>query len=68
MKDLGVFSDVGLTRMLVKEFMEGHDEDFIPEHDEIITKIKNLLGDYSFLEWSRQKCKNLFISVNFRGK
>ena len=67
MKDIGVYPDVGLTNMLVKEFIEGHDEDFIPENDEMIKNIKKYLGENSFLEWSRQKCKDLFISISFRG-
>ena len=67
MKDIGVYSDVGLTNMLVKEFIDGHDEDFIPENVEIIKNVKRILGRDSFLEWSRQKCKDLFISISFRG-
>ena len=67
MKDIGVYSDVGLTNMLVKEFIDGHEEEFIPENVEIIKNVKRILGRDSFLEWSRQKCKDLFISISFRG-
>ena len=67
MKDIGVYSDVGLTNILVKEFIEGHQEDFAPENVEIIKNVKRILGRDSFLEWSRQKCKDLFISISFRG-
>ena len=37
--------------------------------EEEVNKVKDYLGDhYSFSAWSRQKCKDLFISMNFRGK
>ena len=68
MKKNNVYGDVASTRILVKEFIEGHEEELTPKHAQKVKKIKESFGDYSFLQLSRQKCKDLFISVSFRGE
>ena len=68
MKKNDVYGDVASTRILVKEFIEGHEEELTPKHAQKVKKIKESFGDYSFLQLSRQKCKDLFISVSFRGE
>ena len=68
MKKNDVYGDVASTRILVKEFIEGHEEELTPKHAQKVKKMKESFGSYSFLQWSRQKCKDLFISVSFRGE
>ena len=68
MKKNDVYGDVASTRILVKEFIEGHEEELTPKHAQKVKKIKESFGGYSFLHWSRQKCKDLFMSVSFRGE
>ena len=68
MKKNDVYGDAASTRILVKEFIEGHEEELTPKHAQKVKKMKESFGSYSFLQWSRQKCKDLFISVSFRGE
>ena len=69
MKEVEAYGDVVLTDLLVKEFILGRIGNLSEEHEEFVNKIKAMLGhDYTFNDWSRQKCKDLFMSISFRGK
>ena len=69
LKDVEVYGNVELTDMLMNEFLLGRKGNLSEEHKEIVTKVKEMIGlDFTFNEWSRQKCKDLFMSMNFRGK
>lgn len=72
MQELGVYGDVKKTNLLIKEFINGREENLTKSQEEEVNRVKDYLeldyGDYSFSAWSRQKCKDLFISMSFRGK
>ena len=69
LKDVEVHGNVELTDMLINEFILGRIGNISEEHQKIVTKIKEMIGhDFTFNEWSRQKCKDLFMSIKFRGK
>ena len=53
----------------MNEFLLGRKGNLSEDHKEIVTKVKEMIGlDFTFNEWSRQKCKDLFMSMSFRGK
>ena len=55
--------------MLINEFILGRIGNLSEEHVQIVEKVKGMIGrDFTFNEWSRQKCKDLFISIRFREK
>ena len=69
LKDLGVYGNVELTNVLKNEFVLGRQGKLSPEHENLVNQIKDLVGpNLTFSNWSRQKCKDLFINVSFRGK
>ena len=54
---------------LTNEFIQGRQENLTLDQKNIIDKVKNKIGNiWSFSAWSRQKCKDLFISMSFRGR
>ena len=69
MKELGAYGDVDLTQLLINEFILGRQGNLSEYHEAVVSIVKEKIGDYyTFSEWSRQKCKDLFISMSFRGK
>ena len=67
MKQLGAYGNVTKTNLLVNEFMKGRQNDLKAEEELIVNDVKEYINESSFVEQSRQKCKNLFMSVSFRG-
>ena len=69
MKDVEVHGNIELTDLLINEFILGRMGNLSEEHKQTIDRVKQRLGpDFTFNEWSRQKCKDLFISTKFREK
>ena len=69
MKELDAYGDVDLTQLLINEFILGRQGNLSEYHEAVVSIVKEKIGDYyTFSEWSRQKCKDLFISMSFRGK
>ena len=68
MRSKGVYGDFRLTEALMKEFVVGRAGDIDPEDEKIVKKIKESLGTKSFLDASRQNCRNLFIKMKFKGR
>ena len=70
MKQLGAYGNATKTNLLINEFMKGRQENLEAEEELIVNEVKdqiNMTDGGSFVEQSRQKCKNLFMSINFRG-
>ena len=68
LKDLGVYGNVELTNVLKNEFVLGRQGKLSPEHENLVNQIKDFVGpNRTFSNWSRQKCKDLFINVSFRN-
>ena len=67
MRQLGAYGNVTRTNLLINEFMKGRHDILKAEEELIVNDAKDYINEGSFLEQSRQKCKNLFMSVNFRG-
>ena len=69
MKDVGVYGNIELTNTLINEFIQGRRGNLTQDQEKIISKVKNKIGkSRRFFDWSRQKCKDLFISMSFRGR
>ena len=71
MKELEAFGDVELTDLLIREFILGRVSNLSEYHEAVVNYVKDKIGEYvgySFSDWSFQKCKDLFISMKFRGK
>ena len=69
MKDVGVYGNIELTNTLINEFIQGRQGNLTQDQEKIISKVKNKIGkSRRFFDWSRQKCKDLFISMSFRGR
>ena len=69
MKEAGVYGNMDLTNVLINEFILGRQGNLSQEYEDVVTRVKDMLGGWwSFSDWSRQKCKDLFISMSFRGK
>ena len=70
MKKLDAYGNAKKTNLLFDEFLKGRQQNLSTEEQIIVNEVKDKIemeeGD-SFIEKSRQKCKNLFISVSFRG-
>ena len=71
LKDLGVYGNKEQTDALIKEFKLGYKGTASPLHRQTVAKIDNISSEnswYSFSYESSQKCKDVFISLSFRGK
>ena len=66
MKQLGAYGNVTKTNLLINEFMKGRQNNLKAEEELIVNDVKDYINQGSFVEQSRQKCKNLFMSVSFR--
>ena len=55
--------------LLNKEFITGHQENFTQENQSFLDEFKAILTvKHSFHYWSRQFCRNAFISLRYQGK
>ena len=54
----------------MNEFIKGRQENLSKADEVFVNEIKKLTfhDGYSFLDWSMQSCKNLFLSISFQGK
>ena len=55
----------------MNEFIKGHQGSLSKADEVFVNEIKETLSldeGYSFRDWSMQSCRNLFISISFRGK
>jgi hypothetical protein len=70
LKQLGAYGNATKTNLLINEFMKGRQENLEAEEELIVNEVKdqiNMTNGNSFVKQSRQECKNLFMSVSFRG-
>merc|ERR1719483_670316 len=58
-----------LTNLLIDEFILGRVGNLSDDNQVIVDAVQEYLGDwYSFIDISRQKCKDMYVSMRFRGK
>ena len=55
-----------MTKILISEFVKGHNGNFSHDDETFINEIKGKLSNH-FLDISQQSAKDLFISMTFRG-
>lgn len=70
MKDLNAYGNITKTNLLVNEFIKGRQKNLTDEEEVIVNEVKDkidMASGFSFLEKSRQVCRNLFTSIDFRG-
>ena len=66
---LKIYGDVEKTNVLIKEFITGYNETLTESHHDLRDDVLDFVYfGYSFQDYSRQKCKNMFVSMDFRGK
>ena len=76
MKELGIDEDVQFTNILLEEFLVGRKSNLSQVDATNIKKIEELLKirdpkfpiSKTFLEFSRQKCRDLFIHISYKDK
>ena len=70
MKDLGVYGNTNLTKILINEFIRGTDENLTLSANELVNEVKNKLANTSmedFAQYASQSCSNLIVSMKFQG-
>ena len=70
LKDLNVYGNIKRRTILINEFIKGRKGNLSKADEVFVNEIKeNLYIDkgWTFLDWSKQSCRNLFISISFRG-
>ena len=71
LKENNAYGNITRTNILTEEFIMGHLGNLSNADEIFVNKIKETFGidrGYSFLELSMQNCRNLFISISFRGR
>ena len=73
MKQLGTYGNATKSNLLIHEFIKGRNKNLSEEEKLIVNEVNDRInmtnggwGLSSFVEQSRQKCKNLFMSISFR--
>ena len=70
MKDLGVYGNTNLTKILINEFIRGTDENLTLSANELVNEVKNKLANTSmedFAQYASQSCSDLIVSIKFQG-
>ena len=70
LKKLDAYGYAKKTNLLFDEFLKGRQQNLSAEDQIIVDEVKDKIEmekGNSFIKKSRQNCKNLFISVSFRG-
>ena len=72
MKDLGIYGNTTMTKLLYKEYINGHNSTLSHEEEAFVNKViltdpGNKYIKPSFLIKSSQQCKSLFTSISFQG-
>ena len=70
LKDLNAYGNITRTNTLIEEFIKGRQGNLTKDDEVFVNEIKEKLhiGEGStFLDQSMQYCRNLFISISFRG-
>ena len=68
---LDIFGDIEKTDALIKQFFTGSNETLTEDDKEITKKVNEMIEGYSSYPihaFSRQQCRDMFISAEFRGK
>ena len=71
LKDFNAYGNITRTNILMNEFIKGRQGNLSKADEVFVNEIKETLSfdeGYSFLDSSMQSCRNLFISISFRGK
>ena len=67
LKEVGINGDPDAVDTLMKEFIDGRNESLTKVEEDTIEKVKNFIGlNYTFQEFSRQKCRDLFILITYQ--
>ena len=69
--ELDIYGDVEKTNALFRQFFTGSNETLTEDDKEITNKVNEIIEGYSSLPihaFSRQQCRDMFISTKFRGK
>ena len=67
LKELNLYGDQDATDNLMKEFIDGRNGNKSQQEEAEIKQVNDFIGpDYSFLQFSRQKCRDLFIQISYQ--
>ena len=71
LKDFNAYENITRRNILINEFIKGRRGNISKDDEVFVNEIKEELyidkGWWTFLDWSMQACRNLFISIKFRG-
>ena len=70
MKDVKAHGNMTLTNLLINEYMIGRVGNLSDDDQLFLDNVKQIMNSKwsTFIDLSRQKCKDAFISMRFRGK
>ena len=67
LKELNLYGNQDATDNLMKEFIDGRNGNKSQQEEAEIKQVNDFIGpDYSFLQFSRQKCRDLFIHISYQ--
>ena len=67
LKELNIYGDQDATDNLMKEFIDGRNGNKSQQEEAEIKQVNDFIGpDYSFMQFSRQKCRDLFIQISYQ--
>ena len=67
LKQLDLYGDQDAIENLMKEFIDGRNGNKSQREEAEIKQVNDVIGpDYSFLQFSRQKCRDLFIHISYQ--
>ena len=67
LKELNIYGDQDAVENLMKEFIDGRNGNKSQQEEAEIKQVNDFIGtDYSFLQFSRQKCRDLLIQISYQ--
>ena len=67
LKELNLHGNQDATDNLMKEFIDGRNGNKSQQEEAEIKQVNDFIGpNYSFMQFSRQKCRDLYIQISYQ--
>ena len=67
LKELNLYGNQDATDNLMKEFIDGRNGNKSQQEEAEIKQVNDFIGpNYSFMQFSRQKCRDLYIQISYQ--
>ena len=67
LKELNLYGNQDATDNLMKEFIDGRNVNKSQQEEAEIKQVNDFIGpNYSFMQFSRQKCRDLYIQISYQ--